>query len=412
MISVPEAQARIVEAVSPFPCQALALAEAWGRVLTKPINASIPSPVFDNSAMDGYALRAADTAAAGPGSPVSLFVAATVPAGICLKSPLKPGEAMRIFTGAKIPEGADAVVKQEDVERAGEAIRLSRPVSGGENIRRRGEELEIGAEILGPGRPLQAAALALLAGFGFERVEVHAAPRVGILVTGSELVPPGVPLEPAQIYESNSFGLNAALQELGLVPAFAERCRDRREDLQWALAEGLQRADFLIVTGGVSVGDFDFVKEAAADAGVREVFWKVRQKPGKPVFFGKKEEGKCLFGLPGNPASALVCFYEYVRPALLRALGARKLFLPALRLPLAQGLKKKPGLRHFLKARADLGGAPPSLHILEGQGSHLMRSFAAANALAVLPEEGESWAAGDLVEAHLLPSIFQAWRGG
>lgn len=412
MISVPEAQARIVESVSPFPGQELALAEAWGRVLTRPLTAPIPSPIFDNSAMDGYALRAADTIAAGPGSPVSLFVAATVPAGVSLKSPLKPGEAMRIFTGAKVPEGADAVVKQEDVERRGESIRLGRPIPVGENIRRRGEELEIGQEVYGAGRPLQAAALALLAAFGFERVEVHAAPRVGILVTGSELVSPGVPLEPAQIYESNSFGIVAALAELNLKPAFAERCRDRKEDLQWALSEGLQRADFLIVTGGVSVGDFDFVKEAAADAGVREVFWKVLQKPGKPIFFGKKVDGKFLFGLPGNPASALVCYYEYVRPALLRALGARELFLPTLRLPLVEGMRKKPGLRHFLKAHVDLGGTAPSLRILEGQGSHLMRSFAEANALAVLPEEGESWTAGDEVEAHLLPSVFQSWRGG
>lgn len=412
VISVKEAQNRILEEVSPFATSEVALAEAWGRVLVRPLEAPMPSPRFDNSAMDGYALRAADAEAAGPGSPVSLFVTTTIPAGISLKGALKPGEAARIFTGAPLPQGADVVVKQEEVIREGNAVLLSRSPHPGENIRRRGEELEVGAEVFGAGRPLQAAALALLAGFGIERVQVHAAPRVGLLVTGSELATLGNTLESAQIYESNSFGLRAALQELGLQAVFAKLCLDRREDLEQAIGEGLERSDILIVTGGVSVGDFDFVRESASSVGVKEVFWKVRQKPGKPIYFGKKSAKKLIFGLPGNPASALLCFYQYVRPAILRALGARELFLPTLRLPLAREFRKKTGLRHFLKAWVDFGAEVPSLHILEGQGSHLMRSFAEANALAVFSEDGESWAKGDLVETQLLPSVFQGWRGG
>ncbi|MFO1464385.1 MAG: gephyrin-like molybdotransferase Glp [bacterium] len=405
MISVQEAQNRILAQVTAMPALRVGLREALGRFAAEPVAALQDSPAFANSAMDGYALRAAQTLGASPGSPLRMAVAATAAAGTPLKKPLLPGEAARIYTGAVLPEGLDAVVKQEDVVAERGYLELSRPVKEGENVRARGEEFRAGEEILARGACLTPATLALLAGQGIHEVSVFRPPRVGILVTGTEIVAPGMPLEPGQIYDSNSFALAAALRELYLEPVSVSRCRDQREELAWRIATDLEGCDFLLVTGGVSVGDFDFVRETAANLGIRESFWKVRQKPGKPIFFGRQGEKKYFFGLPGNPASALVCFYEYVRPALLRALGAAEGRLPRLSLPLAAAFRKKPGLAHFLRARAELAGTGGQVRILEQQGSHTLQSFGQANALVLVPEEVEVLPAGAPVEVHLLPAL-------
>ena len=391
MISVAEAKAKILETVVPRPSVQVTLAEARGRILAEEIRSPFDLPLFTNSAMDGYAVRGAD-------HPVLLTLVATVAAGEILETPLPEGSAVRIFTGAMLPDGADAVVKQEEVIQSDQKIRILRPVSPGENVRYRGEELKQGDLLLAKGGRLSSGAIGLLATVGLHEVPVHLPPKVGLLVTGSEIVTDPKNLAPGKILDSNSFALAAALQELGLVPSFIRRCRDEKGSLLRSVQEGLETVDFLMVTGGVSVGDFDFVREVAQEIGVQEIFWKVKQKPGKPIFFGKGGT-KFLFGLPGNPVSTLVCYYEYVRPALLATMGASDHFLPALRMPLAESFRKKPGLMHFLRGKFSAS----RVEILPHQSSHMMTSFAQANCLIIVPEHGEEVKEGDEVEIHLLP---------
>lgn len=412
MISVCEAQEFILSQVSVQAAETLELGEALGRFVAEPIFAAMDSPLFSNSAMDGYALKAEDTVNASGESPLLFPVFGTISAGTQSKKILQPGEATRIFTGAMIPEGATAVVKQEDVVKKADGIVLTKPVAAGENIRKQGEEFRVGKRVLGRGEPLNPATLALLAGLGTQEIPVFSCPRVGILVTGSEIVPVGSLLDPGQIYDSNSYALRAALQEMHLQPVGISHCRDQKNELAWAIASGLQNCDFLIVTGGVSVGDFDLVKEVAAAEGVKEIFWKVKQKPGKPLFFGKKGEKKFLFGLPGNPASALVCFYEYVRVALLKAMGSLNPFLPRVWVPIHESFKKKSGLLHFLRGYLSNPGDRSQVQILQQQGSHILNSFAQGNCLVILPEAAESLEAGTPVEVHLLPGIHQNPGGG
>jgi molybdopterin molybdotransferase len=406
MISVREAQGKILQAVTMGPSRKVPLAEANGRFLAEEILAPMDSPSFDNSAMDGYALQSKDTKGAGPETPVTLRVVGTLPAGTRWDGDMQGGAALRIFTGAMIPRGADAVVRQEQVHLTGGEIILKGPIQAGENIRQRGEELRTGEVVLTPRAALTPASIALVAGFGFQEVPIFSPPRVGILVTGSEIVKTREEWELGKVFDSNSFGLSSALQGLFVAPTFIRHCRDNREELLWAIGEGLEETDFLLVTGGVSVGDFDFVKEISGQVGVDEIFWKVAQKPGKPIFFGKKGERKFLFGLPGNPASALVCFYEYVRPALLHSMGAPSPFLAELRFPLRQPYKKKPGMTHFLRGFLEVGDEFPGVRILEQQGSHLLGSFAQANCLVVIPQETEMVEAGGTVAVHLLPGFF------
>ncbi len=405
MISVSEAKSLILQAVMPGPPENLAAAAALHRVLAESLLAPLDLPGFDNSAMDGYALKSCETVGADPKTPARFRVHVEIPAGGVIHKPLLPGEAARVYTGAMIPPGSDAVVIQEAVQRTGDELRVSMEVPVNSNIRRRGEEIRQGERALDRGSPLNAAALGWLASLGIREVTVHAKPTVGILVTGSELVAPGRPLEPGQIYESNSPALTASLREIFLEPSFVKIVPDGKGAIGAALAEGLERCDFLLMTGGVSVGDYDFVKEMAHEAGVQEVFWKVRQKPGKPLFFGKTVEDKFVFGLPGNPASVLVCFYEYVRPALLKAMGNPRVFLPALKLPLEADLQLKGGKAEFLRGELVTSESGWCIRINRQQGSHILKTFATSHILVFFPEATTSVKAGDEVEAHLLPHV-------
>jgi molybdopterin molybdotransferase len=405
MISVREAHEKILQAISTRPPLNVPLGDGLHRFLAKKVLAPLDSPSFDNSAMDGYALRSQDTEAAGLENLAKLTVVGTLSAGMSWKGSLRNGEAIRIFTGAMIPTGADAVVRQEEVQRADTEIFLKDRVKKGENIRHQGEELKKGELVLEARAALTPASIAQLAGFGLREVPIYSPPRVGILVTGSEIVKAPEDWVLGKVFDCNSFALNAALQEIHLKPTFIGHCRDDREELWRAVTNGLEQTDFLLVTGGISVGDFDFVKEIATQAGVETVFWKVAQKPGKPIFFGKRGEEKFLFGLPGNPASALVCFYEYVRPALLRSMGVPSPLLPSLRCPLAESYRKKAGFAHFLRSSLEIEAGTARVKILEQQGSHLLGSFAQANCLTFIPEATEVLEAGSSVEIHLLPSF-------
>jgi molybdopterin molybdotransferase len=264
-----------------------------------------------------------------------------------------------------------------------------------------GEELGRGEVLLQAGTRLTAAGIGLLATAGCELVKVVPPQKVGVIVTGSEILELGKALEAGQIFDSNSYTIRAALNQAGIVPVFVQHAQDDRTEIISKLRDGLAGSDMLLVTGGVSVGDFDFVKDAAQELGLETLLWKVRQKPGKPLFVGATpDRRKLLFGLPGNPASALVCLYEYALPALLKSMGANDPELPRLRVPLSGDFRKNASLTHFLKGRIQSSG---SVEILEQQGSHMLTSFARANCLVVIPEEITEVNSGDIVEVHLLP---------
>lgn len=405
VISTQEALQKILETVPPGKPIEVALEDARGCFLASDIKAFLPLPHFDNSAMDGYAVRAVDVASASENGSLELSVTRIIPAGDDVSDSKKfsvgPGEAAQIFTGAMVPVGADTVIRQEDVRvMSDDRISISVPPRIGLNIRRRGEEVDLGDVVMRAGAELTPAAMGLLASFGFTSVNVIQRPCVGCLVTGSELVPAGHALPPGTIYDSNSIMLSAAINETGLQVGHRQSCSDDHESLRAAVVDALDKCDVVLVSGGVSVGAYDFVKDAASQAGIDEVFWKVLQKPGKPFYFGATaDRDKFLFGLPGNPASALSCFYEYVRPALRQLMGAARPEPTALRAQLAGGFTKRVGLTHFLKGRFQPDG---TVMILEKQGSHMMSSFAEANCLVVIPADVEALQKGDGVEVHLI----------
>lgn len=416
MITVAEAQNRIVEVMPRGSVERVRLAGAHGRILAEEVLSPFDLPAFHHSAMDGYALLAADTDVATAVGPTLLSVPdGVIAAGAVSDQRLGPQQAQRIFTGAVIPPGADTVVRQEEVIVRGRQIAVARPLQKGENIRWRGEEVRRSDVLFQRGKRLTPAAIGVLATIGQGMVAVFSTPRVGILVTGSEIVVPSEIVvqndaKPAgKIFDSNSPAIAAALAELRITPVFIASCPDDKDSLGWQLREGLERVDFLLMTGGVSVGDFDFVREMAAQVGVEEVFWRVKQKPGKPLYFGHRPgqagaRDRFLFGLPGNPVSALVCYYEYVRPALLRAMGGTEIFLPRLQAAITTPQKKRAGLTHFMHGRYFVTGQGNQVHILPRQNSHMMTGLAQANCLAVLSEEHEIWEEGKGVECHLLPT--------
>lgn len=405
MIDVQEARRIILSAVRQQAAEECELPEACGRVLAQDVISPIPLPPFNNSSMDGYALRSSDVTAASEANPICLALSGEMAAGDSapdhLQQVLQPMHAIQIFTGALVPAGADAVIRQEDVVAAENTITLHRPVKLNENIRFQGEEVKPGDIVLQAGIMLPPAGVGVLASIGVKTVFVYARPRVGILVTGSEIVSDAGELLPGKIFDSNSYTLAAALQLMNIPVCYQQTCIDEREALRSAIIEGLEATDILLVTGGVSVGKFDYVKELSAEAGIEELFWRVKQKPGKPLFFGASADRKKLFfGLPGNPASVLVSFYEYVRPALLTGMGVEEPFLPVFKATLVNDYSKAPGLTHFLKGNYTADGA---VEIMGGQGSHMMSSFARANCLLVLSEAVIELKKGDMVDIHLLP---------
>jgi molybdopterin molybdotransferase len=311
---------------------------------------------------------------------------------------LKPGFAVRIFTGAAVPSGADTVLMQEkSVIQDGLMQMTDLLLKKGDNLREAGSEIQKGAKALSKGHLLNAASIGFLAGMGISSVKVYPKPRVALLVTGNELQMPGKPLEYGQVYDSNSLTLKACLSQLHINDVEIFSCGDDLFQLQSILEKALQTADLILMTGGVSVGDYDFTMAAFESCGVKQVFHKIKQKPGKPMLFGIKNE-KAVFGLPGNPASVLTCFYEYVIPAIGRMMHSPK-SIESKQVPLEHDHQKPAGLTHFLKAL--FNGETVSLQ--KGQESYKLSSYAASNCLAVFPEAETTFHKGQLVDIHLLP---------
>jgi molybdopterin molybdotransferase len=386
MLELEPALAQILAAIPPPVTERLLLKEAHGRVLAEPVLAAVDLPPFDNSAMDGYAIRSADITAAKPDVPVRLRLAGRVAAGSVCRDELSSGSCVRLFTGSPLPRGADAVVMQEDTRiepgQPGEILFLdaARP---GENVRHRGEDVTRGATLAGKGEALTTGRLCLLGAAGAREVAVGAQPLVAVVATGSELLESGQPLAPGRIYESNRTALAALIRLAGAIPRVFPLVPDTLEATRSALGEALGQCDVVVTSGGVSVGEMDFIKPAFEESGGELQFWRVAMKPGRPFVFGRKQ-GKFLFGLPGNPASALVTFLLLVRPALLRWQGAAQVALPAHPGVLAEPLVNPGDRRHFHRVTVDAAGR---VHSAGAQGSHVVSSLAAANGLVEVPPQ-------------------------
>jgi molybdopterin molybdotransferase len=389
LLSIDEAQQLILERVEPLPLETAPVGESAGRVLGEAGTAAVDLPPFDSSAMDGFALRAADT----PGRlPVTVRVAAGSPA----QRELAPGEAMGIATGGVVPAGADAVIPIEYVVEHDNIIEVSKAVPLGANIRPAGGDIGRGEVVVEAGTRLGPAQVAALGAAGIAEVRVARRPRAAVLATGSELRAPGEPLEPGQIYEANGLLLSAQLRSAGAEVERLTSVADDEAAHREALSRGLA-GDVLVTSGGVSVGPHDLVRKVAAELGVEEVFWGVSVKPGKPISFGVQDR-RLMFGLPGNPVSVLVGFELFVRPALLALQGVGDPMPQFERGRLAVAVRPNPGRDELVRARVSLDAEGTVLEPLPGRESHMIARAAAANALVLVPQGTEELRAGESVD--------------
>ncbi len=399
MISEAEALQRVLAAITPAAAIQQPLLLARGLYVAQEMRATIPLPGFDNSMMDGYAVLAADTTGQTP-----LQVTGEQPAGVDRHLRLEKGCAIRLFTGAPMPAGADAVIMQEDVEKVGaQQIRCLEPVVVGENVRRRGADLCVGQSLIKAGERLTAGRLGVLASQGMATVPVHAPPKVAILSTGDELRPlDSGPLEEGQLYNSNGVMLQSLVAELGIPHCTAHHCPDDLKVTVSTLRELLASHDIVILSGGVSVGDHDHVKPALQRLGMPPELWRVKVKPGKPFLFARRERSDTeapalVFGLPGNPVSSFVTFHLFVRQALLRWMGAAETAPAQVRVQVAQRLVNDGDRPHYLRGKIEDGR-----FTLQGlQQSHALFALSQANALLRL-EAHTTLEAGAAADACLL----------
>lgn len=393
MIGVDDAREQILAAFAPLPAVGMPIADSLGLVLATDVYAPGNVPPFANAAMDGFAVRAIDTVHASEDAPARLRVVGQAAAGHLPDRVVGPGDAIRIMTGAPVPAGADAVVRFEETDEAtrpggrggfaGSAIAIYHAARPGANIRLAGEDVRTGERVLVAGTRLRPAEIGLLASIGRATVAVHRRPRVAILATGDEVVPPGAALGPGQIRDSNSAAVAALVRRTGGEPVGLGIARDTIEGVRaklWAAAG----ADLLVSTGGVSVGDYDLVKQVLCQEG-RVTLWQVRLKPGKPLAFGWIG-GTPLVGLPGNPVAAMVAFEQFVRPAILRLLGRTDLVIPTVLATLADRVENRGGRRHFARVRVEATDRGYVAHLAGPQGAGVLTSLVRADGLLVVPE--------------------------
>jgi molybdopterin molybdotransferase len=388
VISVAEALACVCEATPVLGVERVALPAALGRVASEDVCSTRAVPAAANSAMDGFAVRHADLGA----SPARLRIVAVEPAGTVVATPVEPGTAVKLFTGSVIPDGADTVVRIEDAEERDGVVVIRVAPAEGANVRGAGEDIRPGQVVVGRGTVLGPADLGVLASIGRASVLVHRRPQVAILSTGTELVELDEEPGPGQVVNSNAYALAAAVRDAGAEPIVLPIVRDRPEDIRARLEEAV-RADVVLTSGGVSVGDLDFVKQTLDAMGVERLFWKVAQKPGKPLTFGRLA-GRLLFGLPGNPVSALVCFYLYVRPALRRMQGDRRLHLPTVEAVLARTVRKAAGLTEFVRVQLADGANGLVATAVASQSSGVLTSLGGGAGLLIGPAPLAELAAG------------------
>ncbi len=397
MITVNEAK-KIVETntgiLSPV---AIPLIDAAGCVLAENVLSEIDSPSFNQAAMDGYAF-AWDTVDLKSELPVF----GNIPAGTTHQVFVVPGFVSKIFTGAPVPEGVDTIIMQESAEETEGGIKIiDEKISKGSNIRLKASQISKGEIAVKARTKLTPGVMGYLASLGVTEVSIYTVPKIGIIVTGKELVFPGTPLEFGQVYECNSMTLTSALFEGRMEPSFLELADDNEEQVAETISRGLQACDILLITGGISVGKYDFVQAALKRNNIETLFYKVKQKPGKPLFFGKQDD-KLVFGLPGNPSAVLTCFYEYVVPCIRKMSGMKPVFLNEFSLPLSHDTYNKPGLTCFLKGKM----IDNMVVLLNGQESYKLNAFTEADCLIVLDENKTEYQKGEQVVVH---KINECW---
>jgi molybdopterin molybdotransferase len=411
LIEIEDARGRVLEAVRPLEREPVPVREALGRVLAEEIEAPDAVPGFDNSAMDGYAVRAAETVGAGSGAPRLLRVSGESRAGHPAEVALGAGEAIAISTGAMVPVDADAVIRVEDTAAAGgepgaaaapgEEVGVLAEVEPGSNIRRAGEDLEAGERVLAAGTPIGPAEIGVLVSAGRAEAVCARRPRVSVVVTGDELIGPEDEMRPGAVRDSNAYTVPALAAAEGAEVFSVEHVGDQPEATREALGRALE-SDLAIVCGGISVGEHDHVRDAFTGLGVEESFWGVALRPGKPTWFGSLPGGALAFGLPGNPVSAMVTFLLFARPALAAMQGAD----PAARRGralIAEDCVKKPGRAHAIRVAIEAGPGGLTATPTGAQGSHVLTSMLGADALAMIPAASKGVAAGEAVEIELLP---------
>lgn len=406
MITVEQAVQLILKQIRPLPGEEVPILDARGRILFENVRAARQVPPFDNSAMDGFAVRWADVEHALPDTPAVLRVLETVSAGYVAKQRVTTATAIRIMTGAPVPRGADTIVRVEDTEANGAEVRIRRVEGAGSHVRKAGEDIRSGEIILQKGKRLTSADIGLLASVGNARVGVYRRPTVALISTGDELLNVEDKPQPGKIVNSNSYTLAAAIAEAGAVPRTLGIARDTRKGLAAAFTKALS-CDVIVTSGGVSVGDFDFVKEAFGDIGVKMHFWRVAQRPGHPMAFGRIG-AKPVFGLPGNPVSSTVSFLLYTRPALLKMMGHQKLFLPVAEATLEHDIQKHHRLKEFIRCRIRREDGQLFVSSTGTQSSGVLRSLSLAQGLIVAREEQEFLAKGSQVPVLVLDSHDQS----
>ncbi len=399
MLSVQEARQQMLNTIPVLPTEKREILSCANYVLAEALNAEENIPPFDNSAMDGYAVRAADVQNASDAKPAVLSIVETIAAGYAPTKQVTAGQASRIMTGAMMPEGADAVVMQEVTQRDGDEVKIFESIDKTGNVRFTGESVAEGQQVMGKGKHLRPPEVAMLASLNRPEVTVYRKPTVAIIATGDELMLLGEPLEPGKIRESNRYGLYAQVEEAGGIPIDMGIAPDDEVEIERIFRAALAKSDALITSGGVSVGEHDFVKSVLERLG--EVnFWRVAMKPGKPQAYGIAD-GKPIFGLPGNPVSSLVVFELFVRPALLKMAGHVNLLRPTFKATLTETITNRDGRVNYMRAILKESDGQYTAETTGPQGSGILHSLVLANGLITIPS-GTTLAAGETVDAQFL----------
>ncbi|TAN62449.1 molybdopterin molybdenumtransferase MoeA [bacterium] len=399
MIPVQDALEIILKEIKPLGTETVGILDALGRVISEDVFAKRPNPPWDNSAMDGYALHTADIAGAGKENPATLTVIYDLPAGQVPKAVVARGQAVRIMTGAPVPDGADAVVMVEATKspEAGK-VKIFASARAGENIRKCGEDFKQNDTVITKGSVIRPAEISMLATIGCPLVSVFKRPVVSVLSTGDELVDINEVPGKGKITNSNGYALSALVSEAGAKFIRLGIAKDTKEDLTAKLKEAIN-ADAIITSGGVSVGDYDFVKDVLKGLGSDMIFWKVALKPGKPLAFGVIQ-GKPAFGLPGNPISSMVAFEQFVRPSLLKMSGRNDIFRQCISASLDKDIKVKPGRMTFLRAELTSTDGGFIATALDGQGSGVISTMVRANSYIIIPADSEGFKKGAIVKCQ------------
>ena len=406
MVTVEKALQDILRSITPLGMEKVTLLDALNRVIGEDIHASRDIPPRDNSAMDGYAVKAQETRGASVEHPIMLTVVEHIAAGSTPRKSLAPGEASRIMTGAFVPEGADAIVRLEDTKETEQGVAIFAEADRGLNVRYRGEDVTAGELVISRGDVVRPQEIGMIASVGRSSIPVYQKPTVAIVATGDELIDIDGDIADNRIISSNSYSLAGQVMNCGAVPLSVGIAMDTREDLLEKFKAAL-RADIIMSSAGISVGDFDLVEDVMeGDMGAHILFREVAQRPGKPFTFGTINE-KRFFGLPGNPVSSMIAFEQYVRPAILKMMGRRKVFRRTIQAELTEDIEKKRGLRYFIRARIQFDGEKMTVATTGEQGSGILKSMVLANGIIIIPEEPSLVTKGSTVTVQLIDDSFE-----